>query len=81
MGERHHLRTVGKGLEWEVNWTVWEAVNMVVSWVGLTGRSTTLWEEEKSSSGLDTSDMSGLYCAGVISCQYPLSGSGTTRWV
>ena len=37
------------GSEWEVNWTVWEAVKVAVSWEGLVARSTTLWVEEKLS--------------------------------
>ena len=46
---------------WELgeNWTVWEAVNVVVNWRGLAGRSTTLWVEEKLS-GSDMSDTAGL---------------------
>ena len=47
------------GLEWEENWTVWEAVNVAVSWGGLAGHSMTLWVEEKLS-GSDMSDAAGL---------------------
>ena len=47
------------GSEWDENWTVWEAVKVVVNWRGLAGRSTTLWVEEKLS-GSDMSDTAGL---------------------
>ena len=42
-----------------MNWTVWEAVKVTVSWEGLAVRSTTLWVEEKLS-GSEISDTAGL---------------------